>query len=96
MGGVCGEWVGDWTRVWRGGVMSAWAVSLDSLCRWQAQVSVYCPWRIPAHLRCTQYPDDCFSFLLKTTAVLYVQDSNLQFQCLQGKFQLDRLNSSHS
>ena len=29
-------------------------VSLDSLCRWQAQVSVYCAWRIPAHLRCTQ------------------------------------------
>ena len=29
-------------------------MSLDSLCRWQAQVSVYCVWRIPAHLRCTQ------------------------------------------
>ena len=29
-------------------------VSLDSLCRWQVQVSVYCAWRIPAHLRCTQ------------------------------------------
>ena len=29
-------------------------MSLDSLCRWQAQVSVYCTWRIPAHLRCTQ------------------------------------------
>ena len=27
---------------------------LDSLCRWQVQVSVYCAWRIPAHLRCTQ------------------------------------------
>ena len=26
----------------------------DSLCRWQVQVSVYCVWRIPAHLRCTQ------------------------------------------
>ena len=25
-------------------------VSLDSLCRWQVQVSVYCAWRIPAHL----------------------------------------------
>ena len=25
-----------------------------SLCRWQVQVSVYCAWRIPAHLRCTQ------------------------------------------
>ena len=29
-------------------------VSLDSLCRWQVQVSLYCAWRIPAHLRCTQ------------------------------------------
>ena len=29
-------------------------MSLDSLCRWQVQVSVYCVWRIPAHLRCTQ------------------------------------------
>ena len=27
---------------------------LDSLCRWQVQVSVYCAWRISAHLRCTQ------------------------------------------
>ena len=30
-------------------------VGLDSLCRWQVQVSVYCAWRIPAHRRCTQY-----------------------------------------
>ena len=29
-------------------------VSLDSLCRWQVQVSVYCARRIHAHLRCTQ------------------------------------------
>ena len=29
-------------------------MSLDSLCRWQVQVSVYCAWRIPAHLMCTQ------------------------------------------
>ena len=29
-------------------------MSLDFLCRWQVQVSVYCAWRIPAHLRCTQ------------------------------------------
>ena len=27
----------------------------DSLCRCQVQVSVYCTWRISAHLRCTQY-----------------------------------------
>ena len=26
---------------------------LDFLCRWQAQVSVYCARRINAHLRCT-------------------------------------------
>ena len=24
------------------------------MCRWQVQVSVYCAWRIPAHLRCTK------------------------------------------
>ena len=29
-------------------------MSLDSLCGWQVQVFVYCAWRIPAHLRCTQ------------------------------------------
>ena len=29
-------------------------MSLDSLCRRQVQVSVYCAWRIPAHLRCAQ------------------------------------------
>ena len=28
-------------------------VSLDSLCRWQVQVSIYCARRISAHLRCT-------------------------------------------
>ena len=40
--GVCEDWVGAGTRVWRGGVMSVWIVSPDSLCRWQVQVSVYC------------------------------------------------------
>ena len=35
-------------------VMSVCIVSLDSLCRWQVQVSVYCARRIPVHLRCTQ------------------------------------------
>ena len=24
------------------------------MCRWPVHVSVYCAWRIPAHLRCTQ------------------------------------------
>ena len=42
-----------WTRVLEGGVMSVCVVSLDSLCRWQVQVSVYCARRIPVHLRCT-------------------------------------------
>ena len=31
-------------------------MSLDSLCRWQVQVSVYCAWRIPTQLGCTQCP----------------------------------------
>ena len=55
-GGVGGEWVGglDQGRERWGGVMSVRGVSLDSLCRWQVQVSVYCAWWIPAHLRCTQ------------------------------------------
>ena len=30
-------------------------MSLDYLCRWQVQVSVYYVWRTPVHLRCTQY-----------------------------------------
>ena len=51
-GGVGGEWA--LIRVWKGGVMSVCVVSLDSLCRWQVQVSVYCGWRIPAHVMCTQ------------------------------------------
>ena len=29
-------------------------MSLDSLCIWQVQISVYCAWRITAQLRCTQ------------------------------------------
>ena len=54
VGGVGGEGQGAWTRVWRGDVISVGDVSLDSLCRWQVHVSVYCAWRTPAHLRCTQ------------------------------------------
>ena len=37
-----------------GGVMSVCFVCLDSLCRWQVQVSLYCARRIPAYIRCTQ------------------------------------------
>ena len=29
-------------------------MSRDALYRWQVQVSVYCDWWLPAHLRCTQ------------------------------------------
>ena len=41
-------------------------MSLDYLCRWQVEVSVYCFWWIPVHLRCTQCSsmlhliDNCF------------------------------------
>ena len=44
-------------------------MSLDYLCRWQVQVSVYCAWRIPAHLRCTQ----C-SILLLSDMYLFMAD----------------------
>ena len=37
-----------------GGVMSVCVVSLDYMCRWHVQVSVYCTRRITAHLMCTQ------------------------------------------
>ena len=50
-GGVDVEWVGGLDK---GRERCYVCVSLDSLCRWQVQVSVYCAWRIPAHLRCTQ------------------------------------------
>ena len=47
--GVLGQGLGGWC-----GVMSVCVVSLDSLCRWQVQLSVCCARRIPVHLRCTQ------------------------------------------
>ena len=55
-GGVGGEWVGglDQGLEGWGGVISVRVVCLDSLCKWQVQVSVYCAWRISAHLRYTQ------------------------------------------
>ena len=51
-----GSEYGAWTRVGSGGMglCLCEVLSLDSLCRWQVQVSVYCAWRIPAYLRCTQ------------------------------------------
>ena len=62
-GWVCSlsQGLGGW-----GGVMSVCVVSLDYLCWWQVQVSVYCARRIPAHLMCTQcsillhFIDICF------------------------------------
>ena len=50
VGGVGGEWVGGLGQDlggW-GGVMSVCVVSLDYLCRWQVQVSVYCARQIPS------------------------------------------------
>ena len=38
-----------WSRVCEGGVV----LCLDSLWRWQVQVSVDCAQLIPAHVRCT-------------------------------------------
>ena len=52
--GVCREWLGCLEH---GMGRTGWCyvcVSLDSLCRWQVQLSVYCARRIPAHLRCNQ------------------------------------------
>ena len=51
-GGVGWEWVGGLDQGLEGCCYVC--VSLDSLCRWKAQVFVYCARRIPAHLRCTQ------------------------------------------
>ena len=50
------RWVGGLDQGLEGwdGVMSVCVVSLDSLCRYKVQVSVYCAWLIHAHLRCTQ------------------------------------------
>ena len=53
VGGVGGEWIRGWVLGW-GKCGDVFVVNLDSLCRWQVHVSVYCAWWIPAHLRCTQ------------------------------------------
>ena len=45
---------GEWAREGVSGVMHVCVVSLDYLCIWQDQGSVYRAWRIPTHLRCTQ------------------------------------------
>ena len=56
-GGVVGEWVGDLDQD-----LDGWCyvcVSLDPMCRWHVQLSVYCAKRIPAHLGCTQFQPCC-------------------------------------
>ena len=81
---TCGEWLGglDQRRERWGGVMYVGGVSLDSLCRRQVQVSVYCVWRIPAHLRYTQCAillhlmDICF-----LTCICLWQISQIQTCC---------------
>ena len=56
-------------------------VSMDYLCRWQVQVSVYCAWRLPAHLRCTQCSillhlmDICFLTCICLWQISHIQDS---------------------
>ena len=54
--------------------MSVCVVSLDSRCRWQVHVSVYCSWRIPAHLRCTH----CCSIMLHLMDICFLTDICLQ------------------
>ena len=55
----CGWCMWGWGRVLGPGSCGVggcyFYVSLVSLCRWQDQVSVYCAWWIPAHLRCIKY-----------------------------------------
>ena len=55
VGGVGGEWVGGLEQGLGGCgvVIYVFVVSLDSLCLWQVQVSVYCSRQISAHLKCT-------------------------------------------
>ena len=62
-----------------GGVMSVLVVSLDTLCRWQVQVSIYCAWRVPTHPRCTQCSillhlmDICFLTCIYLWPILKIQ-----------------------
>ena len=66
LGGCCGD-------------MSVYVVSLDYLCRWQVQVSVYCARRIPVHLRYTQcsillhFIDICFLTCICLWQILQIQ-----------------------
>ena len=68
-GGVGGVRGVDWRLASRSGrmVLCLCVVSLDSLCSWQVQVSVYCTRRIFAYLRCTQ----C-SILLQLIIIMFI------------------------
>ena len=48
VGGVGGEWAGGLGPGLGAVGLCYVCVSLDSLCRWQVQVPVYCVWQLPA------------------------------------------------
>ena len=54
-----------------GGVMSVRVVSLDCLCRWQVQVSVYCARRIPVFNSVAHY-----GYLLPTVYLFMADIAN--------------------
>ena len=49
----CGQSGGGWTGGLEKGICGE-VNDLESLCRWQVQVSVHCASLIPVHLKCTQ------------------------------------------
>ena len=52
-------------------------MSLDTLCRLQVEVSVYCAMRIPAHLRCTVlHPVAPYRYLLHTVYLFMADIAN--------------------
>ena len=77
-------------------------VSLDSLCRWQVQVSVYCAWRIPAHLRCTQCSillhlmDICFLTCICLWRISQIQTFLFKVFLPLTKFRQNNLHSVHT
>ena len=76
VGGVGGEWVGVLGQGLGGfgGLMSVSVVSLDSLCIWQVQVSVYCARWIPTQLHPVFYPVAPYRYLLPN---LYLSVANI-------------------
>ena len=51
----------------------------------RSQVSVYCAWRIPAHLRCTQCfnPVAPYGYLLSDMYLFMADITNPDFSCLK-------------